>query len=451
MMWDDSWRGNAVTIASVAAAAPNGTGSLGEGGQLFIGAPSQYKTRPGPVTDEGTGYCNGYIDYLSQCSELYRMLEGAAAYGAEQTRSILSYRTSFLSGEGARVSADTSRLKDWIDDWMRAQGLTGRSLTDAVSESEVVGHVLWTIDDEGRAVCHPAFVGYDGWTGARMTPYALGYDWAQPVWWPQFDGLRLEGISRRSSTTGGDYEPWLETSRDRLVYIRTGGHGNVARFPAPTTRLGLAIDSLKNYDRAVRQARQINDTSTRQSPTWEIHPTDDATDETELREYLSTEGWDIGAPIVSRAKFSVVGSPTAPVETLQREAGMVVKDLSAVTGVPPHWLGYTDLLANRATADSLFEAIAASTHVERLAWEQGLTDMIGHARRVLGGPAGDFRVTLPLLSFRQFAPRNESLLALHQAGIISPDDVRSQLPFDVVGDDDDMEAPSANSRPPTDR
>ena len=142
---------------------------------------------------------------------------------------------------------------------------------------------------------------------------------------------------------------------------------------------------MKNYDRAVREARILNNETTRQSPAFELHPKDDGSDEQEIADYyqgLSERGWAPGDPVVTRGRFRIESSSSAPVLTVASEVAMIVKDLSAVTGVPPHWLGYTDLLANRATANSLFEAIAASTHTERLSWEDGLDQMIRMARMV---------------------------------------------------------------------
>ena len=437
MIFDRAWREarTAKRTQRIHAAAPR----LAEGGQTRVALPGYGKTY-GVLEErrqgQEDGYCTSFVYYLQQVSELYTMLEARAAYGSEPAKTILGYRTSFLAGEGVRVSADTPRLQDWIQGWLRLNGLTGRMLTDAVSEGEVVGHVLWTIDDAGMATCHPAFVGYDGWAGSGGVggigigpqQYSEG-SWEQPEWWPQFDGMRLTGVQRRASV--GLYQPWLEVGRDRFVFIRTGGHGNVARYPAPATRMVAMIDSMKNYDRAVRQARRINNSSMRQSPTWEFGK-EDATDVEEELEYWRDQrkaGWDVGDPVVTRGKFGIVSTDSGPVDTLATEAALIVKSLSGTSAVPPHWLGHVDLLSNRSTAESLFETIKAGTLVERLAWEHGLDEMIRAARMVLNGPPGEFSVTMPLLSYHQFSERNESMLALRQADIISSEDVQGQLPF----------------------
>ena len=55
--------------------------------------------------------------------------------------------------------------------------------------------------------------------------------------------------------------------------------------------------------------------------------------------------------------------------------------------------------------------------------------MIRAARMVLNGPSGEFSVTMPLLSYHEFKERNESMLALLAADVISHEDVQGQQPF----------------------
>lgn len=413
------------------------SGSVPEGGQARHPWNKTNPRRYGQTGDEADGYCNSYTDYLSQVSELYRMLEGAALYGNEQTKTALGFRTSFLAGEGMHVSADTTELREWIESWLKREKLTGRLLTDAVADSEVVGHVLWTVNDRGEVTCHPSFIGYEGYT----PDFYLGsqtFGWMQPMWWPKFMGSRLVAIQR--SVAGTTYGPWMEAPRDRYVYIRTGGHGNVARNPAPTTRLGLCIDSFKNYDKAVREARRLNDKTARQVQAIEHSDEGDATDVEEERQYYQDNPLMDGDMVITRGQFNIRSSDSRAVETLKTEASMIVKDLSGTTAVPPHWLGYTDLLANRATATSLFEAIAAGTHIERLAWEEGMHELISHGRRVLQGPPGNFTVSMPLLSFQQFAARNDAMMDLFDRGLIGPADVHGQMPFPVQEADENADA-----------
>lgn len=425
----EDWRANrrAERRRRIAAA----SSSVPEGGQYRTPWNKTNPRRFATIGDEADGSCNSHLDYLTQVNEVYRMLEGSALYGGEPTKTVLGYRTSFLSGEGVRISADTPELKAWCESWLKREGLNGRMLTSAVADSEVVGHVLWTVDDMGRATCRPSFIGYEGYTpDFYLGSQTAAFQHMQPYWWPRFEGLRCTGIQMRTGT-GTDYGPWLDETRDRYVYIRTGGHGNPARFPAPTTRLCLAVDSLKNYDRAVREARVVNTKTTRQVSAITHNDETDTTDLEQEQEYYRQNPIQDGDMVITRGQFDFKSGESTSVETRKTEGAMIVKHLSGVTAIPPHWLGYVDLMSNRATANSLFEAIAAGTRDERLAWEEGLYELIGHARRVLDGPAGDYRVEMPLLSFQQFAMRNEALMDLADRRIISDDNVRAQLPFDA--------------------
>ena len=47
---------------------------------------------------------------------------------------------------------------------------------------------------------------------------------------------------------------------------------------------------------------------------------------------------------------------------------------------------------------------------------------------------------MPLLSYQQFALRNDSLIALLKENVIGREDVRGQLPFDAQGPDAEDEA-----------
>ena len=344
------------------------------------------------------------------------MLEGTAEYGGEPTRTVLGHRTSFLAGEGVRVSADTPELQQWITGWLKLNGLMGRMLTDTVQDAEVVGQSLWLIDDQGNAIPQPSFVGngYDGTTAqSQFSTY--------PEWWPTYNGWTLTGIGRRIGMSH-DYEPWLEVDRDRFVLVRTGGHGNVARYPAPTTRMCLMVDSFKNYDRAIREARPLNKNTLKQTPTFEIDKDSPEDDTTSLEYYRRRKeaGWDPGDPVFVRGRYKVTSSDSGPVDTLSREASMIVKSISATSSIPPHWIGWVDLMSNRSTADSLFESIKSGTLVERLAWEEGLDRMIRMARMVANGPTGDFSVTMPLLSYHAFKERNDSLLGHAGSGRDQP-------------------------------
>ena len=69
---------------------------------------------------------------------------------------------------------------------------------------------------------------------------------------------------------------------------------------------------MKNYDRAVRQARELNSKAIRQSPTIELGD-QAATDEQEVLDDLERTDWQMGDVVVTRGKYHVESSDSGPV------------------------------------------------------------------------------------------------------------------------------------------
>jgi hypothetical protein len=56
-------------------------------------------------------------------------------------------------------------------------------------------------------------------------------------------------------------------------------------------------------------------------------------------------------------KLSLLVPEVGAMENLKSEMLINAKAISAVTGIPIHWLGHVDAMSNRSTADSLYETI----------------------------------------------------------------------------------------------
>ncbi|MDP4879928.1 MAG: hypothetical protein NWR36_08580, partial [Opitutales bacterium] len=66
-------------------------------------------------------------------------------------------------------------------------------------------------------------------------------------------------------------------------------------------------------------------------------------------------------------------APAAGGTSLTTEINTIAKIISGATGIPIHYLGFTDLMSNRATAEDLAELVNVTTSHEREAWKSGIT------------------------------------------------------------------------------
>jgi len=156
---------------------------------------------------------------------------------------------------------------------------------------------------------------------------------------------------------------------------------------------------------------------------------------TSLQGWLNRLKWTIGKAFIGQAKFRYESPKTSTHDNLNSELVATIKTISAVTGVPVHWLGYVDLMSNRATADTLYEFIKNATSFERVVWEESLYELILKAQELYINAGGtdlilnpDFQVRLPLISFENFLDKVRALNIAYADGAISINDYMNAIP-----------------------
>jgi hypothetical protein len=136
----------------------------------------------------------------------------------------------------------------------------------------------------------------------------------------------------------------------------------------------------------------------------------------------------------------------AGAESLEKEILRLVTFISGTTGVPIHWLGLTELLKQRATADDLREMINTGTTKERQTWEGVYQELITKAmlkvnaanqtgEGILKLDPWKIRVVIPTISREQWNHVKDVLMPLSLAGKISDETLISQIPGIDVHDE----------------
>jgi len=216
-----------------------------------------------------------------------------------------------------------------------------------------------------------------------------------------------------------------------FIYVRTGGDDTNSQ--GPVTKTGVVLTDIENYDRAIKDMRRNNHIFARVTPTFK---TKDNKETISLMKSLADIKWTIGKAFIGSAIFGYESPETSAYENLTAELVATIKTISSVTGVPVHWLGYVDLMSNRATAQTLYELIKNATVIERVLWQQALYDMIAKGQELYIDAGGeglskldhDFEVRLPLIDFSEFLERVKALNLAYGDEAISVDDYRNMLP-----------------------
>jgi len=363
------------------------------------------------------GITNNYKDYESQVEEVYSKYNGYSDWGNQQTRALIDFRTAFIAGEGVSISAENPETAEWIERFIRDNKLNGSFFINSVQATEMAGQTIYQLsvkkDDKVKIIV------------ARI-PYRSS-DPYRPKMDVYSDVLKAKFYKKDQM---GDYKKLFEIKDS--VGVVTGGDDLLGEY-GPTTRVGVVLNDIENYDRAVKDIRRLNHVLARITPVIE---TSGEKETQSLSTQLSNARWTIGKMYIGTGKFRYEVPGSGAHENLKIELITSIKNISAVTGVPVHWLGYVDLMSNRSTADSLYEVIKNSTIAERTIHAEAMYKLILDAQQLYIDNGGDklvkmdrdFEVNIPLLDFSGFLDRVRALSLAFNDGVISKFDYQSSLP-----------------------
>lgn len=392
------------------------------------------------------GTSNEYLTYGVQVAETYRKYNGQSAYGGASVRVIVDTRTAFIAGEGIALATDDEKFAAWAQRFLRDSKLSGSGFFEAVMGTEMTGRALFMIT--GRLGTFPIVkrIAYKG------------------------EAYRIAADGNTVYLKDGNTERAYPA--ERFIFIRTGGDDSGQ--DEPSTRVGMVLTDCENYERALKDIRLTNYTTSRITPTFKTASDNETT---ALTAKLKAAGWRIGQAFVGSAAFKFEGAPTSALDNLKTELSSTTKNISAVTGVPVHWFGWTDLMSNRATAEDLYQMIANATSRERTLIAEGMYELIVKAQASYIDAGGteisavnsDFTVTIPSIDYGRFESLVRALSVAYNDKAISIDDYRSYIPgidpletkravdaaaeankpepIDLLAEDDDDEKPGEKKPP----
>jgi len=224
---------------------------------------------------------------------------------------------------------------------------------------------------------------------------------------------------------------WTSLGFSNFIYVRTGGDD--ANTSGPVTKVGVCLTDIENYDRAIKDMRRNNHIFARITPVFE---TENDLETQAVEKQIADLKWTIGKAWIGTTKLSYTTPGQGAHENLETELKSTIKTISSVTGIPVHWLGFVDLMSNRATATTLYEFIKNATISERIEWEMAIYNAIWKAQELYINAGGtelprldpDFQVRLPLIDFEGFAERIKAWSLAYADQAVSMDDYRNAIP-----------------------
>lgn len=358
---------------------------------------------------------NSYQDYKTAITALCKAYEGTANWGVLQVGNIIDIRSAFIIGQGIKIVPEdkNSREFEYIEEFVDHNNLDEELPQDLAKEAELEGRCLVKlIPNLEKKQIDIRFISYNT-TGYKVETASDDYQ-------------KYVNVKYRDTQKQVD----IILNEDEFVYKKFAGRISKANDLMPKT--AKVLTQCENLDKALYDWRRINSLFATPTPVIEC---EDVAGAKAISDKISDINWKIGKLLVlAKGKFSLVGADVAGATALEKEIISLAKVISGATGVPVHFLGYPDLMSNRAVSTDLFEFINASTNKERNMWVGFYEELFDKVIKMAadnfqkGFKEGQITVEIPQVTEAKIRELAEVWLPLYNSQVIDLDYILSKIP-----------------------
>lgn len=328
---------------------------------------------------------NEYKGYEAQVKAIDEKYNGDADWGVLQTGNVIDLRAAFIINQGIKVvKVDPTKGQDeleWANEFLKYNGLDSEVSQAFAIEAEIEGKIALKLapdereakDKDGKDIKETMIsVRFVSWTDKKYVIETAPEDY-----------LKYEKMTWTPS--GGE----LQTLEEKqFVYKKFGGRINKPNKAAP--KAGKCLTQIDNLDKALRDWRQIDDIFA--APILNVKcETREQMEDTQTA--LDNKNWVAKKIFVSTTEMKYAQLDIKGVQSIETEISTLAKIISGTTGIPVHFLGFTDILKQVTTAKNLMESIKAATSKERETWIGAYNEVIEKAMAMHNDKSGNSQLS----------------------------------------------------------
>lgn len=309
-------------------------------------------------TEPSTYKGNEYLTYEAAVIEIDKKYRGVAEWGTVETGNIIDVRAAFIIAQGLNVVIEDKNSKkeqEFAEAFLKYNFLFQEMPMEYTKEAEIEGKFLaelsWNETDKNVKLRYIPFTG---------TSYQVKTDGSDYL---IFKEVEFKGKAKKKKLL-----------QPNFVYKRFGGRVFMPNHPA--MKVWKCLTQIDGLDRALRDLREINNLFATPIPYMKCAT---ALEAKQANEVIDKLNWKARKAFASTGDFKYISPQPGSTEMIIKEIETKSKIISGSTGVPVHFLGFPDLLSNRATADNLLELIWASTTKEREIWTGAYNEALNKA------------------------------------------------------------------------
>lgn len=358
---------------------------------------------------------NNYTNYEKQVDVAYKMYDGLTEYGSEVLSAVVDIRVAFIAGEGVSFYSKNEAKTKAVKKFLTLNSLSGSRLLAAVLMGELEGKALFVLanNEDEQSV------------DARL------FSWYANKYKVERDKQDYEKITVIKYTPDNAQSKEQTIDIDKSVWVKLGGCDY--KTDKTPTKIGKVLTQCENASRAAYDLRKNTHLFGRIFPYWE---TADGAAAKVINDALSARSFEIGDSYAGTAKMTLLEPSGSAGKVIIDDMLNSLRFVSAMTGVPIHWLAWPELMSNRATAENMLEVVSANTKKERLIWEESLRKLLDKVLQMAVDAGyetesvleGEYDLRLPLISLASMQQLIDVWMPLYQEKLVSAFTMRNMMP-----------------------
>ncbi|MBW8002610.1 MAG: hypothetical protein FVQ80_11415 [Planctomycetes bacterium] len=302
---------------------------------------------------------NPYSTKSAQVLELRNKYRGIGNLGAPVLQRLINLRVAFSVPNRLFLTTDMAvkkknklsdkqveDSKNFLGDFMAINGLDAEVPRELCKESELQGQVALGLV----------------WDRKQKNVVLKYYPWNQATYTiKQETRYAFKGPRTFVSTLDGKR---VTLSDNKFVYIGFNDELSAETIQGYPT-CGPILKTIENLYKDLLDWRKLNHLFAHPTPHFQCETKDEAD---AINNLITTLGWKIGTAIATNGNFQLKGPSGAEANLLMLAITTAAKIISAHTGIGIHFLGFANVMSNRATADSMGEPTEVVLHSEITSW-----------------------------------------------------------------------------------
>lgn len=381
-------------------------------------------------TQAGNYKGNEYQSYAKAVASIDEKYRGIADWGGFIVGTIIDIRAAFIIGQGLRIienAEGAEREKAFAEALLEENNLDHELAQEFAKEAEIEGKILLQLFEQDT--------GFDFFEGQTKGIAIRFIPWTAKKYSIITDP---KDYLRYIKATWKEAEKEYSLEAPDFIYKKFGGRVDTPDEAAP--KIMKCLTECDFLGKALRDWREINRIYAAPVPHFKV---DTPQDVPKVQASIADKNFKIKKLFAHIGDFQFSTPDMQGATSIKEEITFLSKFISGATGIPVHFLGFPDLMSNRATADDLRELVNASTTKERAIWrgayEETIRKAIEKFNRISGAEQKSTKldpskisIDIPFISQDQWLHLQNVYLPAAIAGMISKDAFQEQIPgFDL--------------------